>query len=549
MAGNFIRLLRDRRGSIAISSALLFTTMIGIAALGVDVGTVYTDRRKAQNVADLAVIAAVSDLTNADKAAAATIARNKVSNADYTLQYGVYTADLAVAPGNRFAASSAQDANAVRVILKTTTPLYFAKLITGKDSFAVQTTSTATQSAFANFSIGSRLLSVNGGLVNQLLGGLLGSDVSLSVMDYQALISSQIDLFGFMNALATRLQITSGTYDQILTSNVKVGVILNALTDAGRAQYGSLDTAVRAIAALAQSAQASNAKLSVKALVDLGPYTNSPVGQTPKASVMASAYDIVSAAGQIANGDHQIELAVNAGIPGIASATLKLAIGERPKGKSWVTVGPVNSSVYTAQTRVQLKVQLVGTGSYSLVTLPIYMDIASGEAKLSALSCGFPNIATSSVTVAVKPGVVDAWIGDTPSSQFTNFTSAPSPSAAAIVDTPLLKISGKAHVNISNMSATPVTFSYSDIVQRNKKTVGTTDFTASLLSRLVTDTQLDINGLTLPGLSAGVAGILANAVSPVDQLLSSVLQTLGVGLGQADVWVTGIRCDGAVLVI
>jgi uncharacterized membrane protein len=99
------------------------------------------------------------------------------------------------------------------------------------------------------------------------------------------------------------------------------------------------------------------------------------------------------------------------------------------------------------------------------------------------------------------------------------------------------------------MSATPVTFSYSDIVQRNKKTVGTTDFTASLLSRLVTDTQLDINGLTLPGLSAGVAGILANAVSPVDQLLSSVLQTLGVGLGQADVWVTGIRCDGAVLVI
>jgi uncharacterized membrane protein len=45
-----------------------------------------------------------------------------------------------------------------------------------------------------------------------------------------------------------------------------------------------------------------------------------------------------------------------------------------------------------------------------------------------------------------------------------------------------------------------------------------------------------------------VAGILAGVTSPVDQLLASVLQTLGVGIGQADVWVTGVRCDGAVLV-
>jgi len=28
----------------------------------------------------------------------------------------------------------------------------------------------------------------------------------------------------------------------------------------------------------------------------------------------------------------------------------------------------------------------------------------------------------------------------------------------------------------------------------------------------------------------------------------AVLSSLGVGIGQADVWVSGIRCDGAVLV-
>ena len=31
-------------------------------------------------------------------------------------------------------------------------------------------------------------------------------------------------------------------------------------------------------------------------------------------------------------------------------------------------------------------------------------------------------------------------------------------------------------------------------------------------------------------------------------LLAAVLATFGVGIGQADVWVNGVRCDGAVLV-
>jgi uncharacterized membrane protein len=40
----------------------------------------------------------------------------------------------------------------------------------------------------------------------------------------------------------------------------------------------------------------------------------------------------------------------------------------------------------------------------------------------------------------------------------------------------------------------------------------------------------------------------SSAARSVDQLLASVLATLGVGIGQADVWVSGVRCDGAVLV-
>ncbi len=80
----------------------------------------------------------------------------------------------------------------------------------------------------------------------------------------------------------------------------------------------------------------------------------------------------------------------------------------------------------------------------------------------------------------------------------------------------------------------------------------TTNFTSSLTGSLLGNLTLTVNvgPLTLPiaGLGALVSGILSGATGTVDQLLASVLQTLGVGIGQADVWVTGIRCDGAVLV-
>jgi uncharacterized membrane protein len=103
------------------------------------------------------------------------------------------------------------------------------------------------------------------------------------------------------------------------------------------------------------------------------------------------------------------------------------------------------------------------------------------------------------------------------------------------------------------MTPTPLTFSHSEILSETKKTVGTTDFTSTLLSRLVGDLQLNVSvlglGLGGPLISSGVSSLIANAVSPLDQVLSSVLQSLGVGLGQADVWLSGIRCDGAVLVI
>jgi uncharacterized membrane protein len=245
---------------------------------------------------------------------------------------------------------------------------------------------------------------------------------------------------------------------------------------------------------------------------------------------------------------------VNAGLPaGIASASLRLTIGQQPQGTSWVTVGGPGATVQTAQLRLVLTVQLLGSGSIASVNLPIYLQLASATATLTAISCGYPAISSSTVTLGVTPALLDAWIGNVSNYDFTNFRMAPNPSPANLATVLLISVTGLAHASISNLAPQSVNFTYADIQQQTKKTVNTTDYLASLFSSLIGGLTLDasIGGLTVglpqPLLQA-LSGVLASAATPVDQLLSGILTTLGLGLGQADVWVTGIRCDGAVLV-
>jgi uncharacterized membrane protein len=221
-------------------------------------------------------------------------------------------------------------------------------------------------------------------------------------------------------------------------------------------------------------------------------------------------------------------------------------------GSNWITVGMRGASVHTAQTRVLVSVQLLGSGSVSAVNLPIYVEVASGTATLDAVSCGFPNVDTSTVMLGVTPGIVDAWIGDVTAAQMNNFTSKPNPGPVALVNLGAVQVTGKAHAGMGNTTPTSVNFSYADIQSQTKKTVTTTSFTQSLTGSLLGDLALTVKvgplGLPIPGLAGLVSGIISGATGPVDQVLASVLATLGIGLGQADVWVSGVRCDRAVLV-
>lgn len=574
------RFRSDRKGSVAILTALAMLVVVGVAALAVDLGSFFYQKRRLQAATDLAAVAAAGNLAKAQDAAVATLALNGfAADALQTVETGAYVADPSAPADKRFTVQPLATSNGVRLRTQITAPRIFSAIFAiippataaaivdpcanvspcgaaaggaSPQGVTISAQATAAQNALASFAIGSRLLGLNGGIENALLGTLLGGSLSLSLMDYQALASANVDLFTFSNALATRASLTAVTYDQLAAGSFKASDLLGATLDAAKANSAIGSNVIATLSQIA--AIAPTATTPINQLLSYGPYGSMTVGSAAPISVSVSALDLVSAIAQIANGQHQIQLGLNLGLPGVASASLQLAIGERPVGTSWVAVGAAGASVHTAQTRLLLTLELTVPGLSTTVHAPLYVELASGTAQLSSVQCGSGDPTSASVTLGVTPAVVDAWIGNVSSAEFTNFTSAPNPGAATLLNLAnVAKVSGLAHATITNLQPTPVSFSYSDILQATKKTTSTTDFISSLLYNLFGDLQLTVTalglGLLVPaGLDQTVATTLASAATPIDQTLSQLLQTLGVGLGQADTWVGGVKCGAGVLV-
>ena len=547
------RFRNDKRGNIAIMAAGGLVLAISLAAFGVDLGAVSIDRRKNQAAADIAAIVAASNIQNASLAVSFALKENNIpSDSLEGVELGVYSANAGVSPSARFIKSTPAIANAARVTLKSASPLYFGQFLTGSNHVDIRTTATAATTAFSSFSIGSRMLSINGGILNSMLGAMLGANLQLSVLDYQALLGARVDLFDFMGALATRVDLKTLTNDQLLATNLKATDILAAVINT----QPSANAATTALTRIATALSGSSKKILASDLIGLGPYSGLTAGVKPAlgASVSVSLFDLVSAVAGLVGRSSTAPLSLDLGIPGIAGVTLRMAVDSRSHGASWVAVGAAGATVRTAAARVFVEINLLGSGVIPMVRLPLFIDIAPATATLKQVNCGYPNIETTKVTLSVLPGILDAWIGEVSDADLRNFAVKLSPPAATLVDLlSLVKITGRAHAAMGNTTPTNVEFSYAEIkANNNKKTVTTTSFSQSLMGSLLGDLQVGVTlgplGLLLGGLGGVVTGIISAATGPVDQIVSTLFSTLGIGLGQADVWVSGVRCDGAVLV-
>ena len=238
--------------------------LLAATALAVDMGSIYLNARRLQGVADAAALASAGMPSGANAAAQGTITANGLTGASVAaLTQGSYTADASLATAQRYVAGAAPQ-NAAQVTLAQDVPLFFARAFTHRSTTRIAAKATAVRIDYAAFSIGTRLASVQGGLPNALLSALTGSNLNLSVMDYNALLHTDIDVLQFSDALRTQLHLTGASFGETLNTAITLAQALSAL-----ASVTGDASAAAALRGIALKVFPVTVRLSD--LIDLGP--------------------------------------------------------------------------------------------------------------------------------------------------------------------------------------------------------------------------------------------------------------------------------------
>lgn len=574
MTLNAFRLCRDKRGNIAISAALCAPLIIYSLGLGVDYGMLTLQQRRLQQMSDIGAIAAASDINRAADQILANFTENGINVAVLTengyltgkgslpkdadtsqfqavvsYSLGAYLADETVAPGQRFV-SGKQPYDAVKVAVSQKGELAFANIFASAPTLSA--TGTASAAKVAAFSVGSRLASVNDGVLNALLSALLGTTVSLKAVDYEGLASTDINLLSYLDLLATNLNANAATYDELLATDVSYPRLLNTL-----GKTPGLPAAVnKTITALEKGLGSTQLKVKLEDILNLGSTGERAIGSGSHLQVDATAMELISATALAANQKKQVAANVNSTVPGLLNVKLSVAVGERPVGYAATAVGSAGSAVRTPQIRLAIETSVPGLGLLGGLKLrvPLYVEVAYAEARLSNITCLGGGAKNTSVGVEAVPGVAEIALADVDTTAFANFGSKPRVNRATLLDVfGLLKASAMADVNVTNLDKSKLTFQPADIAAKTVKNISTKDSLTSTVQSLLGNTDIEVQLLTLTlgtpkAVTAAVAQTLTGLTKPLDELLYNTLMMLGIKIGEADIRVTDARCQQSVLV-
>ena len=535
-------LCRDTRGGISMLTAFALTMLIGSAALAVDIGSLYLDRRKLQGIADAAALAAAGRPGEEQAAAERIIAANcdcGIRIAELT--GGTYTPDIAIPAEQRFAVGGTAP-NAIHIVLTRDRPLFFGRFLTGRKDSTIRASATGARRGYAAFSLGSRVAAVHGGVANALLSALTGSSVDLSVMDYDALAGTDVDLLAFSEALRTELDADVLTFGQTLDSQVTLPQALSALASASNGQAADVLERI-ADGALPRTLIPSRA-------IDLGPRSSAirAGGANP---VNVNAMSLMQAMLALANANRQLDLSLASDLPGGSGIDLALIIGEPPAQSPLIAVTDDQDVVVrTAQVRLRLGAKIVTP--LAQVELPVVAELGSAAARIASIDCAPGAHDAVSLAVTTSPAMVA--IGSVPDGDFTDMQRPLDPQAARLVQLPLASVDARAELTLSDLAEKPVDFSRDEIADGTVKTVESGGLVAGAAKSLAEDLDVQVNILGLGlGLGSGalksLVGETVGAAAPVlDGILEGVTGALGLHLGEADARVNALRCGQARLV-
>ena len=564
------RFRHEETANTALLFACALPALLVLMAFVIDFAAMGHKKRELQNASDLAAILAAQNLGAYESTALANLAANGFDTQSVqagnespnsagdsplpttraTVEAGTYRPDISVQPELRFTPGTSP-INAVRVTATHEAELFFGSKMAAAPQLSAR--SVAYVSSEAAFTVGTRLLHLKGGIANQILNALLGTDVELSVMDYEDLLDTDVSLFATLDALASEAHLNAVSYEDVLQSDVTLAQLSQAMATVS----GAGNRAGHALEVIARDPTAQSSHIQLSGLLELGSLALADLGTiNGPYTVRVQALDFLGASAALANGEHQIELDLSADIPGISSLHLTLLVGERPQSSPWLALTSLDSVVVrTAQTRLLLKADIDGLSTLAgtTISLPVYTEVASASARIDEVSCPGGRMDRARVDLLVRPSVANVWIGNPRPANLRTFDAQYPVRRAKLVDTPILDILGRAEIAVGGRTSQKVSFTSQDILNGTSKTVSSRGLAKSLTSSLIGDLELTVRAgrlsITTPrAAQAALAASLDPVSDTLDEVLETVLSIAGVSLGEADVWVTGLACKRAVLV-
>ncbi|WP_439893684.1 TadG family pilus assembly protein (plasmid) [Ralstonia sp. 25C] len=550
-----IVLRRRAQGAISVMTAV-FVTTIGLAVLvSVDIGNLFYSQRALQRAADLAATAAAQRL-DVQNAAQLAVQQNGLTvdgtNITVVPVPGVWDAASGTAPTYftpQSWATMTGSTNAVQVTVTQNVPYFFT---IGQRT--LQATAIGKNTPLVSFSLGSGLVGVNGGVLNQLLGALLGSPnpLTLSLVSYQGLASANITVGQLMAQLGV------GSVQQLLSTQISVGQFYTAvLTAAGQQAL---------ISAMPIGATVSGTNIALGDNSGTGGTSGvlallAGVGNDQAAvNAQLNTLDLLSTAAQVANSKNAAQISVPLSVPGLTSVTLNMKIIEPPV----IAIGPPGKNLagqwrtqaHTAQVRLGLNVSLAGVSLASNLlgpitgplSVPIGVSVAGANAHAVDASCPVPRTnASTDISGSISP------LSTCIASGADSVSGALSCGSPATVASVLGLINVTLYEPLSPTAAVPFgsDMPYSGLTISAGQTKRATA-TGGIFTALLSSTNLQV-GTSVLGLGVSLnVGSITSALGTIggilDSVLAPVLAALGIQLGYADIKVISVGCDAVELV-
>ncbi|MFZ1180996.1 MAG: TadG family pilus assembly protein [Herbaspirillum sp.] len=414
-----------QQGSIVVLTAVFIPLMIILLA-SIDIGYLFFQKRELQKVADMSAIAGAQQLSKSGALPndrCASVYQVATANAQSAQKF---TGTMAVSCGNWDPVANAApqyylayaggvtpagkpQPNAVSVQLTRSFGSFFGAWAAQQVSAsAIAKSSSSTPNAV--FSIGSRLLQVNNGVVPGLLSALGVNISGSSLLSYNGLANVSMTPSGLLNALGFQIPLTADV------GTIKQAVLLNTSGCSNGAC--TLETVLGAMSTVlgqqnlisALGLQASGGQL-VQILSDgsgrggLFTLVDTANGQAALQADV-NALQLLTTAIGVANGHRFGSLGLAVSVPGLVNNTIQAGIVEPPS----IGIGGVGATAYTAQVRLYSEIKTVISPLLG-VDLPLVIDVVNGLGTITDMCHIKDSAGNDTATIAVSAPLLEACVG------------------------------------------------------------------------------------------------------------------------------------------